>query len=129
MKLILYKEFNEDQYFGQFLRNLSAEIKHFHVGGLNVVERHLAMIIRKIIVPRGINHSTLNERDLTLMYCIQHNVRVDWIFVLRDHMLKAKRLTDFRLSYVILVSKFIEYVGVDIEDELKESTGLLKNLQ
>ena len=59
------------------------------------------------------------------MYCIQHNVQVDWIFVLREHILKAKRLTDFRLPYVALVSKFIEYFGVDVEDELEESTGIL----
>ena len=45
--------------------------------------------------------------------------------MLRDHMLKPKRLTDFRLPYVVLVSKFIEYFGVDIEDELEESIGIL----
>jgi len=39
-------------------------------------------------------------------------------------MLKAKRLTDFKLTYVVLVSKFIEYFGVDVEDELEESTGI-----
>ena len=44
-----------------------------------------------------------------------------------DHMLKAKRLTDFRLPYVVLVSKFIEYFRIDIEDELKESIGLLNH--
>jgi len=42
-------------------------------------------------------------------------------------MLKAKRLTDFRLPYVVLVSKFIEYFGIDVEDELEESTGLLNH--
>jgi len=47
--------------------------------------------------------------------------------VFRDHMLKAKRLTDFRLPYVVLVSKFIEYFGIDVEDEIEESTGLLNH--
>ena len=45
--------------------------------------------------------------------------------MIRDHMLKAKRLTDFKLPYVVLVSKFIVYFGNDVEDELEESTGLL----
>jgi len=54
------------------------------------------------------------------MYCIQQNVQVDWIFVL-----KAKRFTDFTLLYVVLVSKFIEYFGVDVEDELEELTRVL----
>ena len=44
-----------------------------------------------------------------------------------DHMLKAKRLTDFRLPYVVLVSKFIEYFAINVEDELEESTGLLNH--
>jgi len=42
-----------------------------------VSERLLAMIITKIIVPCGSNHSTLIEGDLILMYCIQYNVQVD----------------------------------------------------
>jgi len=120
-------EFNKMQYYGQCLRNPIVEIKHFHVGGLKVDQRLLGMIVTKILVPRGSNHSTLNEGDLILMYCIQHNIQVDWIYVFRDHMLKAKRLTDFRLPYVVLVSKFIEYFGIDVEDELEESTGLLNH--
>ena len=56
-------------------------------------QRLLGMIVTKMLVPRGNNHSTLNEGDLILMYYIQHNIQVDWIYVFRDHMLKAKRLT------------------------------------
>jgi len=120
-------EFNKVQCYGQCLRNLAAEIKHFHVCGLKVDQRLLAMIVTTIIVPRGSNHSTLNEGYLILMYCIQHNIQVDWIYVFHDHMLKAKRFTDFRLPYVVLVFKFIEYFGIDVEDELEESTGLLNH--
>jgi len=43
-------------------------------------------------------------------------------------MLKAKRLSNFKLSYVVFVSKFIEYFGIDVKDELKESTGLLNHI-
>ena len=109
------------------MRNPIAEIKHFHVGGLKVDQRLLGMIVIKILVPRCSNHSTLNEGDLILMYCIQYNIQVDWIYVFHDHTLKAKRLTNFRLPYVVLVSKFIEYFGIDVEDELDESTGLLNH--
>jgi len=120
-------EFNKMQYYGQCLRNPIVEIKHFHVGGLKVDQRLLGMIVTKILVPHGSNHSTLNEGDLILMYCIQNNIQVDWIYMFRDHMLKAKRLTDFRLPCVVLVSKFVEYFGIDVEDELEESTGLLNH--
>ena len=54
-------EFNKVQYYGQFLRNPAGEIKHFHVGGLKVDQRLLAMIVTRILVPRSSNHSTLNE--------------------------------------------------------------------
>jgi len=40
-------------------------------------------------------------------------------------MMKVKRLTNFKLPYVVLISKFIEHFGVDVEEELKESNSLL----
>ena len=60
-------EFNKMQYYGQCLRNPIAKIKHFHIGGLKVDQRLLGMIVTKNLVPRGSNHSTLNEGDLILM--------------------------------------------------------------
>ena len=84
--------------------------------------------VTKIIMPRGSNHATLNEGDLVVMYCIQNGVMVDWTYTIRDHMMKAKRLTDFKLAYVVLISKFIEHFGVDVEGELEESTRLLNHV-
>lgn len=43
--------------------------------------------------------------------------------MLHDHMMKAKRLTNFYLPYVVFISKFLEYFEVDVEDELQETTG------
>ena len=117
------QDFNKMDYFRTCLRDPAAATRSLHVGGLKVNERLLAMIVNKVLVPRGSSHSTLNEDDLILMYCIQHNIQVDWIFVMRDHMLKAIRLSNFRLPYVMLVSKFIEYFGVDVSDELEEASG------
>ena len=76
------------------------------------------------MVPRGNNFSNLNEGDLILMYRIQIHIQVDWTFVIRDYMIKAKRLTDFKIPQVVLISKFIEYFGVDVEDELEECTRI-----
>jgi len=42
--------------------------------------------------------------------------------------MKAKRLTNFKLPYVVLISKFIEHFGVDVERELEVSTGLLNHV-
>jgi len=58
------------QYYRQCLKNPGGEIRTFHVGGLKVDERLLAMIVTKIMVPHGNNHSTLNKGDLIPMYYI-----------------------------------------------------------
>jgi len=98
------------------------------VGRFRVEERLLAMVVTKIIMPRGSNHATLNKGDLVVMYCMQNVVMVDWTYTIRDHMMKAKRPKDFKLPYVVLISKFIEHFGVDVEGELEESTELLNHV-
>jgi len=35
---------------------------------------------------------------------------------------------DFKLPYVVLISKFIEHFGVDVEGKLNESIGLLNHV-
>jgi len=121
-------EFNKVQYFNQCVRNQGEQARNFHVGRLHMEERLLAMVVTKIIMPRGSNHSTLNEGVLMVMYCIQNGVMVDWTYTIRDHMMKAKRLTDFKLPYVVLISKFIEHFGVDVEGDLEESIGFLNHV-
>jgi len=111
-------EFNKVQYFNQCVRNQGGQTRNFHVGRLRVEERLLAMVVTKIIMPRGSNHATLNEGDLVVMYCIQNGVMVDWTYTICDHMIKAKRFIDFKLPYVVFISKFIEHFGVDVEGEL-----------
>jgi len=115
----IVEEFNKVQYYGSHLRRPGGEIKSFHVGGLKVDERLLVMTMTKMIVPCNSNHSTLNEGDWVLMYCIHNKIYVDWTFALCDHMMKAKRLTDFNLPYVMLISKFIEYLVLVWRKSLK----------
>jgi len=121
-------EFNKVQYFNQCVRNQGEQTQNFHVGRLRAEERSLTMVVTKIIMPRGSNHATLNEGDLVVMYCIQNGVMVDWTYIICDHMMKVKRLTDFKLPYVVLISKFIKHFGIDVEGELEESTGLLNHV-
>jgi len=110
------------------VKNQGEQASNFHVGRLRVEERLLTMVVTEIIMLRGSNHATLNEGDLVVMYCIQNGMMVDWTYTIRDHMMKAKMLTDFKLPYVVLISKFIEHFGVDVEGELEESTRLLNHV-
>jgi len=43
-------------------------------------------------------------------------------------MMKVKRLIDFRFPFVVLISKFLEDFGVDLDDELQESTNTFNHI-
>jgi len=63
----------------------------------------------------------LNEEDLILMYCLVNMIRVIWVNVMKEHMMKSKRVVDYRFPYAIMVSKFLDYFEVDVKDELNET--------
>jgi len=95
-------------------------VRNFSVGGLKLDERLIAFILSWIITPRGSYHSTLSKEDLLLIYCIMNKVKINWIHTIKDHMQKFIRLRDFHYPYAILISKFLHYFEVDIEEELDE---------
>ena len=82
-------EFNKVQYFN-CVHNPSEQTHNFHVDRLRMEERLVAMMVTEIIMPRGNNHSSLNEGELVVMYCIQNEVVVHWIYTIHDHMMKEK---------------------------------------
>lgn len=80
----------------------------------------LAFLLVWQLIARGHNHVVLTKEDLILMYFIMSRIKVNWIYVMKDHMNKSKKLTDYIVPYVVLVSKFIVHFGVDLEGELIE---------
>jgi len=48
-------------------------------------------------------------------------IKVNWVYIINEHMLKSKRLTNYRFPYAILVSKLIDYFGIDTSNELNET--------
>jgi len=87
---------------------------------LKLDERLIAFIVSWIITPMGSNHSPLYEEDLLLIYCIMNKVKLNWIHIFKDDMQKAIRSSDFHYPYDIVISKFLLYFDVDIEEELAE---------
>ena len=69
---------------------------------------------------RGHNHVVLHEEDLILMYCIINKIKVNWPYVIAEQIEKAKRLPDYRLPYVVLISKFLQNFLIPLEGELEE---------
>ena len=53
-------------------------------------------------------------------------VKINWIHIIKEHMQKSMRLSDYHYPYAILISKFLLYFEVNHEDETSE---LVKSTQ
>ena len=49
-----------------------------------------------------------------------NQIKINWVFIINEHMLKSKRLADYRFPYAILVSKLMDFFGVDASNERNE---------
>ena len=87
------------------------------VGGLKLDERVLALIVIWILTPRGSNHSILTEEDLAYIYYIMKKIKINWIHIIKEHMQKSMRLSDYHYPYVVLICKFLLYFEVNLENE------------
>jgi len=114
------KEFNKMQFYKNCLKNPLSKVRIFFVGGLKLDERLIAFILSWIITPRGSYLSTLSKEELLLIYCVMNKLKINWIHTIKDHMQKFIRLRDFHYPYAILISRFLHYFEVDIEEELAE---------
>jgi len=115
------QKFNKLQYYRSCMRTSAQSISRFHAGHLNLIPRLIAYIIAWQLIPRGTNHAILHEEDLILLYSIMNLVKVNWVYIINEHMLKSKRLTDYRFPYVIFVSKLIDHFGIDTSNERNET--------
>lgn len=114
------EEFNKVQFYKTCLRNPNAKTRSFNVGKHSMNPHILAFIFMWVLTPRGSHHATLIEEDLMLMQCFINRGKVNWIFVKKDHIIKSKSLHDYKLPYVVLVSRLCECFKVDFEDELSK---------
>jgi len=64
------------------------------------------------------NHVVLMEEDMILMYCLMSKTKVNWINVIKEHILKIRKKPEYHKPYVVLISNFIGYFEVDVEEEL-----------
>jgi len=114
------ENFNKVQYYRSCFKNPQTQIRTCFVGGLKLNERLLALIVTWILTPRGTNLSVLTEEDLVYIYCIMNKVKINWIHIIKDHMQKSMRLSDYHYPYVVLIYKFLLYFEVNLEDETSE---------
>jgi len=109
------ENFNKVQYYRSCLKNPQTQIRTCSVGGLKLNKRLLALIVTWILTPRGSNHSVLIEEEL-----IMNKVKINLIHIIKEHMQKSIRLSDYHYPYAVLISKFLLYFEVNLEDETSE---------
>ena len=51
---------------------------------------------------------------------LSEKLKPNWIHIIKEHMKKAMRLSDYHYPYVVLISKFLLYFEVKLEDETSE---------
>jgi len=120
--------FNKVQLYKSCLRDQSSVSRTYNVDGLAAIPIILAYIVIWILTPRGFNHATLTEEDLILMYCITFKIRVNWIQVIRDHLFKVDEKLEYRIPYVTMLSKFIDFFEIDVEDEIVEEVKAVSQI-
>ena len=110
------EDFNKVQYYKSCLKDQQAQVRTCSVGGLKLDERVLAFIVTWILTPRGSNHSVLTEEDLVYIYCIMKKIKINWIHIIKEHMQKSMRLSDYHYPYAVLIFKFLLYFEVNLEE-------------
>jgi len=96
------------------------QVRTCSVGGLKLNERLLALFVTWILTPRGSNHFVITEEDLVYIYCIMNKVKINWIHIIKKHMQKSMRLSDYHYPYAILISKFLHFFEVNLDGETSE---------
>ena len=49
-----------------------------------------------------------------------NKVKINWIHIIKEHMQKSLRLSDYHCPYAVLIYKFLLYFEVNLEDETSE---------
>ncbi|KOM41218.1 hypothetical protein LR48_Vigan04g141600 [Vigna angularis] len=60
-------------------------------------------------------------RHLLLLYGILNHIHIDWPALISNPMLKAKKYNAYHHSYALLISRILEYKGVNVEVELTQA--------
>ena len=75
--------------------------------------------------------------DLQVVYGLKSSIKMNWVLLIEDIMLKSHRLVDYEFPYVVLASRFIDYFNVDLSNEIvnltkhpvRLSKGISKSLE
>ncbi|WVY98133.1 hypothetical protein V8G54_030284 [Vigna mungo] len=115
-----FAHFNRILTYRSFLRNPAQDLpnmKHLLVGPLKMEERLLHYLLVWILCPRGTNLAQCSELDLMIMSAITQHRKINWPSLIIDTIVRAIRYDRASLPYPLLISKILEYRGVDVTGE------------
>ena len=62
------------------------------------------------------------DDDLQIVYGMKSGIKMNWVLLIEDIMMKCCHLVDYEFPYVVLASGFIDYFNVDISNEVMHFT-------
>ena len=67
------------------------------MGGLSIIPRLLSYIVIWILTPREFNHAVITEDDLILMYCLVNKIKVNWVSVIKEQVVRIRKKLEFKI--------------------------------
>ena len=95
---------------------------HLRVGGLTAEDKILVYLITYILIPRSSNHAQVTDDNLHIVYDLKSGIKINWVLLIEDIMLKSPHLVDYEFLYVVISSRFIDYFNVDVSNEIVDFT-------
>jgi len=88
---------------------------HLRVGGLTTKDIMLVYLITYILTLRSSNHAKVMDDNLQAVYGLKSGIKMNWVLLIEDIMLKSRRLVDYEFPYVILALRFIDYNSIRLQ--------------
>jgi len=100
--IALLEGFNKVEFFRSCLRNPHVATRGYHVGMLSMNPRILAFIEVWQLILKGYSHVVLTKEYLILMYCIMHCLKINWVNVIKEQMVKTRKMVDYCIRTLLL---------------------------
>ena len=92
------------------------------VGGQTIEDRMLVYLITYILILRSSNHAQVMDDDLHIVYGLKSSIKMNWVLLIEDIMLKSCHLVDYEFPCVVLASRFIDYFNFDVSNRIVDFT-------
>jgi len=93
------------------------------VGSLNINERLLHYVVVHWLTPRPSNYAKFLKEDIFMIWALKNNICINWPHHIMQTMLRSKG-GDAPLPYGILITRIMQYSGVDLSVDASTTIGL-----